>query len=152
MKKSLLWLISLTCLIVCHAAAQTLVEEAVVNSIKTGDSGDDPIAVVNSDTRGYDSPALDAGDAQPSKVNVFACRIYPNPANEKVIFKLQVPWPGKVEIRLVIPDGRITDQLSAYVAEDDENVSIDLSRLPTGVYIYEVYFMGKRKSGRIVHL
>lgn len=119
--------------------------------VRVWDGNGDQTAVVDMGAWEYGSPALGIEEAEPAETKVFGCKIYPNPAGGKVTFGIQVPDPGKAEIRLTLPDGRILNWLSVYLAEDDNDVFIDLSRLRPGVYIYEVYYMGHKKSGHIVH-
>lgn len=116
------------------------------------DGNGDQTAIIDMGAWEFGSQALDAGEATPSKVVVFDCSVSPNPAGSGVVFGIQAPFPGKADIRFTLPDGRFLYQLSAYLTEDENDVFIDLTRLPTGVYIYEVYYMGHRKSGHLIHL
>lgn len=120
--------------------------------IRVWDGDGDQIAVIDMGAWEYGSQALGMEEAQPVKKTFFSCFVYPNPTKDNLIIKVKVPYPGKAEIRITQPDGQKIYQLPTYLSDDENDVTIDLSRLQAGVYIYEVYFMGYRNSGYIVHL
>lgn len=116
------------------------------------DGNGDQTAVIDIGAWEFGSQPLGISEANPQKKKTFTCFICPNPAPGEVTFIINTPQPGEVIIRLIQSDGRILLNRPAYVSDDDHKEMIRLHRLPTGVYIYEVYFMGKRLSGRIAHL
>ena len=116
------------------------------------DGNGDQTAVIDIGAWEFGSQPLGITEANPQKKKSFTCLICPNPAPGEVTFIINTPQPGEVIIRLMQTDGRILLNKTAYVSNDDHKEMILLRSLPTGVYIYEVYFMGKRLSGRIAHL
>ncbi|MGV8112832.1 MAG: T9SS type A sorting domain-containing protein [Lentimicrobium sp.] len=120
--------------------------------VRVWDGNGDQLAVIDIGAWEFGSQPLGTEEANPVKKGVFSCIPCPNPAGESVSLLINTPQPGEINIIITLTDGRVLLRTSAYVSEEDHRQIISLSRLPTGVYIYEVYYMGHRLSGRLVHL
>ncbi|MHC1776407.1 MAG: T9SS type A sorting domain-containing protein [Lentimicrobium sp.] len=120
--------------------------------VRVWDGNGDQTAVADMGAWEFGSQPLGTHEAQPDQPVVFSCNVFPNPSAGRVTFKIKASFPGTADIRLTNSEGRIIYRLHPSIVTDENVVYIDLSRLPAGVYIYEIDFMGHKKKGHIVHL
>lgn len=120
--------------------------------VRVWDGNGDQDAVIDIGAWEFGSQPLGTEEAHPAKKGVFSCIPCPNPAGESISFLINTPKLGEINILLTQTDGRIILKTSAYVSEKDHRQIISLSKLPAGIYLYEVYYMGQRLSGRFIHL
>jgi len=119
--------------------------------VRVWDGNGDQAAVVDMGAWEYGSQTLGFEEARPTENIAFACRVFPNPAGDKVTLQFEIPFPGMAEIRLTLPDGRIQSRFFTKLSLEENKVVIDLSQFPTGIFCYEVLFNDHRRSGMIVH-
>ncbi len=120
--------------------------------VRVWDGNGDQNAVIDMGAWEFGAGSLGNQENQDTYPFICCINVYPNPAKEQIIFRFKMTQPGRVEVDLMQPDGRISIHYSTFVAENDQHFIIDLSSLPPGVYLYRVRYNDHYKSGRIIHL
>ncbi|MCX6245263.1 MAG: T9SS type A sorting domain-containing protein [Bacteroidetes bacterium] len=77
-----------------------------------------------------------------------AFKIYPNPANETVNILFSRPVNGIVRIRMISTSG--TEVFSTSVMPSEKKVQLDVSRLPSGIYIINAQAKDFTANGKII--
>lgn len=68
----------------------------------------------------------------------FQFTIFPNPAGENATISCHQKASGTVSIKVIDPMGRVVKKTNADTRKGENNISIDLSGLPHGVYTVKV--------------
>ena len=76
--------------------------------------------------------------------------IYPNPATDQVTVEHQGAQPGAVSVGLYDPAGRLVRQYSFESAEGANRYTMDISDLPSGIYMVHLKSKEAISSGRII--
>lgn len=75
------------------------------------------------------------------QTNAFALsNIYPNPAKSSVNVVLTAPVSATVNITITDLAGKPDMRLTAQLAAGDNNLSLDVNKLPSGSYIMKAVF------------
>jgi hypothetical protein len=77
--------------------------------------------------------------------------IYPNPANDYLIFELNAEIEGEGKITLYDAQGKMTGKVFAvHVNSGFNQIKLDCSDLTPGMYYFQFVFNGKIRSGKVV--
>ncbi len=72
--------------------------------------------------------------------------VYPNPANDVLNMDLNIEGEG--QLRILDINGKVVNALT--LTEEDTKVSVDVSTLPAGVYLYQVNAANGSTSGKVM--
>ncbi|MFT5166803.1 MAG: extracellular elastinolytic metalloproteinase, partial [Saprospiraceae bacterium] len=75
--------------------------------------------------------------------------IFPNPATDEVMLRLEVSEATDFKIQLIHVDGRILNSLSASVS-GSELIPLDLSQLASGVYFIKLQTEDGQEVNKVV--
>ena len=71
---------------------------------------------------------------------------YPNPFNPATTIQFEVPETSNYVISIYTVAGRLIRELQGVAQPGVKYVSVNMSRFPSGVYIYRIHFNGSRNN------
>jgi PKD repeat protein len=82
-------------------------------------------------------------------INNFEINVYPNPANDMIVFSLQSPEPQPINLSIFNSLGNKIEQISLYV-DSQKEISLNLDGLSSGFYYYNIQAGNYNKAGKFV--
>ncbi len=89
---------------------------------------------------------VDFGEGLPVVSNELLSRVYPNPADDYVIFETRTTGDVLLEIRDISGKVLIVSKMDGYPGK----FRIDVSRFSKGIYIYKIYNEGQYQVGKLI--
>ncbi len=83
----------------------------------------------------YDGSAGFSDILQLERVSAATLRAYPNPVGDRLELSLEVDAPTAAQLVLMAADGRIVVSRSQQLVAGLNQLSVDLSSVPAGVYL-----------------
>ena len=101
---------------------------------------------IESHIKGLNTDRLDLSSVE--TINAVSCKVFPNPVVSQVFFSLNDPITngGKLELFNMVGELMMERDLN----EGDRNLSLDVSNLMAGIYLYRVSSSGTAIMGRFV--
>lgn len=82
--------------------------------------------------------------------NSLESKVYPNPTSDKVIINYSVSKPEKIYVEIYNENGGLMDCISDEAYSGRNDLEIDISKYPTGMYLFDITQDGKTKTEKVV--
>jgi hypothetical protein len=76
--------------------------------------------------------------------------IYPNPGSGVYFMKLSAPAVNSYEIKVLNILGKIVQEYKGMIPGNEENIRIDLSQYPDGIYVIQVVVNNRTETVKII--
>lgn len=84
--------------------------------------------------------------------NSLESRVYQNPASDKVIINYGVSKPGKIYVEVYNTKGSLMECISDESYSGRNDLEIDISKYPAGMYLFDITQDGKTKTEKVVKI
>ena len=76
-------------------------------------------------------------------------RVYPNPATEKLFFEVYELMNKDITLTIVNSQGQVVYNSKTYLSGNNKT-EVDISRLPGGIYFYNLRYIDRHEQGKFV--